>query len=88
MEVQNEFKQDAGNAYLYDTTAGAAGYKYKEPNYNMQIVRHMEEEEDADRGNLIDMGVFKPTSGNATKRLRMRQQTRKTTTAPKAAGPP
>lgn len=44
-----------------------------------------EEEEDADRGDLIDMGIFKPTSGNATKRLRMRQETRGTTRATKTA---
>lgn len=45
----------------------------------MQMVRHVDEEEDADRSELINMGVFKPTSGNATKRLRMRQETRGTT---------
>ena len=47
---------------------------YKEhdhPGYNMQIVCHIEEEEDADRGDLTNMGDFKPTSGNATKQLRM-----------------
>lgn len=47
----------------------------------MQMVRHIEEEEDADRGNLIDMGILNPTSGNATKRLRMRQETRATKAA-------
>ena len=73
MEVYNEVENDAGDAYPYDATAGAAGREHEEPNYNMQMVRHIEEEEDADRGDLIDMGVFKPTSGNATKRLRMRQ---------------
>ena len=49
------------------------------------MVRHVEEEEDADRSQLIDMGVFKPTSGNATKRLRMRQETRGTTSTDKTA---
>ena len=66
-----------GGAYPYDATA--AGTEYDEPDHNMQMVRHREEEEDADRGGLIEMGVFKPTSGNATKRLRMRQDTRGTT---------
>ena len=32
----------------------------------------MEEEENADRNNLVQMGVFKPTSGNTMKRLRIR----------------
>ena len=31
------------------------------------------------------MGVFKPTSGNATKRLRMRQEARGTTSTDKTA---
>ena len=34
------------------------------------MVRHIEDEKDADRSHLIDMGVFKPSSGNATKRLK------------------
>lgn len=51
----------------------------------MQMVRHIEDEEDADRGNLIDMGVFKPTSENVTKWLRMQQETRGITRATKAA---
>ena len=85
MEVYNEVEDDAGDAYPYDATAGAAEYEHEEPNYNMQMVRHIEDEEDADRDDLIDMGVFKPTSGNATKRLRMRQETRGTTRATKAA---
>ncbi len=42
----------------------------------MQMGRYIEEEENADRSDLIDMRVFKPTTGNATKRLRMRQETR------------
>lgn len=45
----------------------------------------MEEEENADRGDLINMGVFKPTSGNATKRLRTRKETRGTNSATKTA---
>lgn len=85
MEVYNKFKDDAGDTYPYDATAGAAGYEHEEPNYNMQMVRHIKEEEEADRGDLINMGVFKPTSGNATKRLRMRQETREITRATKAA---
>ena len=51
----------------------------------MQMVYHIKEEEDADRNDLIDMRVFKPTSGNATKRLKMRQGTRRITRATKAA---
>ena len=80
MVVYNEVGNDAGDAYPYDATAaGTAGQEYDEPDHNMQMIRHREEEEDADRGDLIEMGVFKPTSGNATKRLRMRQETRETT---------
>ena len=77
MEVYTEVENDACDAYPHDATAaGTAGYEHEEPGYNMQMVRHIEEEEDADRSDLINMGVFKPTSGNATKRLRVRQETR------------
>ena len=69
MEVYNDVESDAGDTYPYDATVGtAAGHEYEQPDYNMQMVW---EEENADRGDLIDMGVFKPTSGNATKQLRM-----------------
>ena len=79
MEVYNEVENDAGDAYPYDATAGTAGHEHEEPGYNMQMVCHIEEEENADRDELIELGVFKPTSGNATKRLRTRQETRGTT---------
>lgn len=79
MEVYNEVENDAGDAYPDDATAtGTAGQEYDEPYHNMQMIRHIEEEENADRSDLINMGVFKPTSGNATKRLRIRQETRET----------
>ena len=85
MEGYNEVENDACDAYN-DATAGAAkGREHEERRHNMQMVRHVEEEEDADRGQLIDWGVFKPTSGNATKRLRMRQETRGTTSTDKTA---
>ena len=82
MEGYNEVENNANDACdaYNDATAGTAkGREHEEPHHNLQMVRHIEEEEDADRSHLIDMGVFKPTSGNATKRLRMRQETRGTT---------
>ena len=85
MEVYNEVENDAGDAYPYDATIGTARHEHDGPDYNMQMVRHIEEEDDADRGDLIDMGVFKSTSGNATKRLRMRQEMRATTRTSKTA---
>ncbi len=60
-------------------------FKAGEPHHNLQLVRHIEAEEKADRNQLIDMGVFKPTNGNATKRLRMRQETREVTRNSKTA---
>lgn len=51
----------------------------------MQMVHHIEEKEDADRSQLIDIDVFKLTSGNATKQLRIRQQARKTSSNDKTA---
>lgn len=85
MEGYDDVENDAFDAYD-DATAGTAGrQEHEEPRDNLQMVRHVEEEEEADRNQLVDMGVFKPTSGNATKRLRMRQETRGTTRAGKTA---
>lgn len=49
------------------------------------MVCHVKEEKEVDRNQLVDMGVFKLTSGNATKRLRMKQETRGTTRADRTA---
>lgn len=84
--MYNKVGNDAGDAYPCDATAGTAGHEHEEPEYNMQMVRHIKDEENADRDELVDLGVFKPTTGNATKRLRMRQETRGTTRATTRAG--
>lgn len=47
-------------------------FKAREPHYKLLLVCHIEAKKEADKNQLIDMGVFKPMSGNATKRLRMR----------------
>lgn len=71
-------ENNADNAYPHNATAtGAVRHEY-EPNYNMQIVCYIEEE-DANRGDLVNIEVFKSTSGNATKRLRVLQETRRIT---------
>ena len=85
MEGYNEVENDACDAHN-DATAGAAkGREHEMPGHNMQMIRHVGEEEGADRSQLIDIGVFKPTSGNATKRLRLRQATRGTARTDKTA---
>ena len=80
MEGYDDVGNDAFDAYN-DATAGTVGGE--EPRHNLQMVRHVEEEKEADRNQLVDMGVFQPSSGNVTKRLRMRQETRGTTRAGK-----
>ena len=60
MEVYSELENDAGDAYLGDATAGTAWEVYEGPHHNMQMMRHMEEEEDADRSDLIQMGCSNP----------------------------
>ena len=84
MEGYSEVENDTCDAYKDATDGTAKGRELEGPHHNLQMVRHVEEEEDADRSQLINMGVFKPTSGNATKRLRMRQETRGTTKAAEA----
>ena len=75
MEMYSELENDSDDVYPGDVNAETAWEEHERPYYNMQMVRHMEEKEDADRNDLIKMGVFKPTSGNATKRLRIWQET-------------
>ena len=66
----------AGDTYPHNATAAkTAGYKHEEPGYNMQMVCHIKEVENTHRSDLINMGVFKPRSGNATKQMRVRQET-------------
>lgn len=85
MEGYNNVENDAFDVYN-DATAGTAGkQKHEEPRNNLQMVCHIKEEKEADRNQLVDMGVFKPTSTNATKRLRIRQETRGTTRAGRTA---
>ena len=86
MEGYNKVENNANDACDAYNDATAKEREHEEPHHNLQMVRHIEEEEDADRSHLIDMGVFKPTSGNATKRLRMRQETRGTTKTTTRAG--
>lgn len=78
MEGYSEVENDA-------STGTAKEQEHGEPYQHLQMVRRIEEEEETDRNQLIDMGIFKPTSGNATKRLRMRQETREATTTDKTA---
>ena len=71
MEEYNMIENDAGDAYPYDATTGTLRQEHKHLGYKIQMVHHIVEEEYADRGDLIDMEVFKLTSGDATKCLRM-----------------
>lgn len=85
MEVYNDVENDAGDAYPHDAIAG----EHDEPGHNMQMVRHsIEEEENADRSDLIDMGVFKPTTGNATKRYECDRKRASQPRMPKPPRPP
>lgn len=78
MEGYNEIENDVYNAFNDVTTGTAKGRKHEERHHNMQIVCHIEEKDDVERNQLIDIGVFKLTSGNARKQLRMRQKMRET----------
>lgn len=59
---------NVSNTYPYDSTTR---HKHDEPDYNMQMVYHIKKEENADKSNLIDMEVFKPTIRNTIKRFRI-----------------
>lgn len=88
MEEYNDVENDAFDAFdaYNDVIAGTAeGQEYEGAHPSLQMVRHVEEEKEADRNQLVNMGVFKPTSGNATKRLMIRQETRGITRTCKTA---
>ena len=76
MEVYSKLKNNAGNPYPSNANAGTACKKREGLNHNMQMVRHIQEEENATKNNLIQIWVFKLISKNATKWLRIRQKTR------------
>lgn len=79
LDVERERKQ-VGKLGILEVTSGNKmiqfNFKTGEPYYHLQIARHIEIEETTDNNQVIDIGIFKPTSGNTTKRLRMRQKMR------------
>lgn len=59
MEIYNKVENNAIDMYLCDTTtARSAGYKYSKSDHNIQMVCHIEEEENVKRIELIDMGFL------------------------------
>lgn len=67
----------------YTTTPTPGGHAYEAMSQAGQTMRQMEGE--LERNQAGNAGVLKATSGNATKRLKMRQETRITTRAGKSA---
>lgn len=59
------------DVYLYNVTVGIARHKYDGLDYNMQMICHIEKEDNTDKSNLIGIEVLKFISRNATKWLRM-----------------
>lgn len=71
-------QNDAINAYNNAIAKTARGQEHKEPRHNLQIICHIKNEEEAYKNQLMDMGIFKPTSGNAIKRPKIKQEMYKT----------
>ena len=82
MEEYEDIENDAFDAC--DATAATAGEQEHEAlHQNRQVARQLELE--AERNQSVNPGVLKATSGNAAKRLKVRQETRATTRAGKSA---
>ena len=82
MEEYEDIENDAFDAC--DATAATAGEQEHEAlHQNRQVARQLELE--AERNQSVNLGVLKATSGNAAKRLKVRQETRATTKAEKSA---
>ena len=77
----------SGKLGALGATSGNRTIRFKEGelHHNLQLVCHIEAEKEADRNRLINMGVFKLMNGNATKRLRMKQERREVTRNGKTA---
>ena len=65
------------------TAATAGGQEHEALHQNRQITRQLELE--AEKNQSVNPGVLKATSGNAAKRLKVRQETCATTRAGKSA---
>ena len=77
LDAERENKRPGKLEVLRATSGnGAIRFKFGELHHNMRMICHVKAEDKANQNQLINMGIFKPTSGNATKRLRMRQETR------------
>lgn len=71
MEVCNKFENNVSDLYSYDATTKIVVYEQDEPHYNIHIIFYIKEEDIADKSDLINIGVLKPTSANAIKDLRI-----------------
>lgn len=72
--MYNKVENNAPNTPdVYDTYNTFDTYNMRagttKRHYNLQMVYHVEKEEKVDKNQLIDIGVFKPMSRNATKHL-------------------
>lgn len=82
MEEYEDIENDAFDA-CDATAATAGGQEHEALHQNRQIARQLELE--AERNQSVISGVLKANSGNAAKRLKVRQEARATTRAGKSA---
>lgn len=59
--MYNEVENNARDVYPCNTIAAkTVGQKHDKPDYNMQMVCHIKENKDINRGKLIDIGFLNP----------------------------
>ena len=80
MEEYEDVENDASGA---SGATATAGHEHDVLHQALQIARQLELE--SERNQSANLGVLKATSGNATKRLKMRQETRAATRTTKTA---
>ena len=69
----NKIENNIFDTFNDKTAKTANRQEYKKSRHNLQIVFHLEEEKNTNKSQLIDIRVFKLTSKNTTKLLKMRQ---------------
>lgn len=73
--MYKKIENNIDDAYLHNITTIKVIECEQEANYNMQMVCYIDKEENADKDNLFDKRGFKSISTNATKQLRVQQET-------------
>lgn len=58
IDEYNKVENNVGDTYLYNASVETVSHEYKEPDYDIRMVCHIEEEENIDRDEFINLRIF------------------------------